>query len=199
MAVTPIQDERRLLTLIASGDQQSFTVLFEHYHKYVYSFSHKITHSKDFAEEIVQDIFLKIWLNREKLEFVENFGAYLNRLVRNQSFNVLRQFSQETKSNLILRSQTTEVDDSTLRQLDYKEAKYILNAAIETLSPQQRMVYILCHQKGMKYEEAAAKMNISPQTVHGYMKDALKKIREHFKKHTVEYSVFIISLFKLSR
>lgn len=196
MANNPLQSEKEVLVKIAGGDRHAFNLLFKHYHKYVHAFSRKITHSDSLAIEVVQDIFLKIWLNREKLVNVDSFGAYLNRLVRNHCFNVLRQLAQEKKSGAIHLKDVTDVDRSTIEQLDYRETESILNEAIEMLSPQQRMVYMLCHQQGHKYEEAAEKMNISHQTVHAYMKDALRKIREHFKRHSIEYSVFITVLFK---
>ena len=196
MAVKPLDNEAEILAEIAGGDKRAFEVLFRNYHKYVLAFSKKITRSDDLAKEIVQDVFLKIWLGREKLKSLETFGAYLNTMVRHHCFNALRQLSQEVKSNEVFRLKVSELSDSTEQELNYREAENILNQAVETLSPQQRMVYILCHQQGMKYEEAAIKMGISPQTVHAYMKDALKKIRAHFKKHAMEYTVFILSLFR---
>lgn len=196
MAVKPLDNEAEILAEIAGGNKRAFEILFKNYHKYVLAFSKKITRSDDLAKEIVQDVFLKIWLGREKLKSLETFGAYLNTMVRHHCFNALRQLSQEVKSNEVFRLKASELSDSTEQELNYREAENILNQAVETLSPQQRMVYILCHQQGMKYEEAAIKMGISPQTVHAYMKDALKKIRAHFKKHAMEYTVFILSLFR---
>ena len=196
MPVKPLDNEAEILAEIARGDKAAFEVLFTNYHKYVLAFSKKITRSDELAKEVVQDVFLKIWLGREKLQTLETFGAYLNTIVRHHCFNALRQLSQEIKSHEIFRLKVNESSDSTEQELDYREAENILNQAIETLSPQQRMVYLLCHQQGMKYEEAAIKMGISPQTVHAYMKDALKKIRAHFKKHAMEYTVFILSLFR---
>ncbi|WP_316839458.1 RNA polymerase sigma-70 factor [Pedobacter gandavensis] len=196
MFVRPLDNEKELLAEIARGDKRAFEILFKNYHKYVLAFSKKITRSEDMAKEVVQDVFLKIWLSRDKLQTLETFGAYLNTVVRNHCFNRLRQLSQEAKSNEILKLNIVEVCDSTVDELNYREAESVLNQAIETLSPQQKMVYLLCHQQGMKYEEAALKMNISPQTVHAYMKDALKKIRAHFKRHAIGYTVFLLSLFK---
>ncbi|MGQ7854108.1 RNA polymerase sigma factor [Pedobacter sp. WC2501] len=196
MSVKPLDNEAEILAKIAKGDKHAFEILFKNYHKYILAFSKKITRSDDLAKEIVQDVFLKIWLGREKLQTLETFSAYLNTIVRHQCFNALRQLSQEIKSNEVFRLKASSSSDSTAHELDYREAENILNKAIETLSPQQRMVYVLCHQEGLKYDEAAIKMGISPQTVHSYMKDALKKIRAHFKKHAVTYTVFILSLFR---
>lgn len=195
MAINPLSDEVKILAQIAEGDQRAFTILFKHYQRFVFSFSKKITNSEESAGEVVQDIFLNIWLSKESLPQVKNFGGYLNRLVRNKSLNVVRQQLQEAKSAVQFSRAFSETDESTILQLEYNETNNLLNQAIAELSPQQRMVYQLCHQQGLKYDEAAAQMNISPQTVNAYMKDALKKIRDHFKKHSVVYPLLILSLF----
>ncbi|WP_199141681.1 RNA polymerase sigma-70 factor [Pedobacter sp. ASV12] len=198
MAVEQLLNEREILLQIADGSQAAFAQLFKHYHRYVFAFAKKITHSQELAGEIVQDIFLKLWLKRETLGTIENFGAYLNRTVRNTSFNVLRQLAHHAKLNLKLSLAQTELEESTNKELDYRETKRLLSDALDTLSAQQRTVYRLCHQEGLKYAEAAEKMNISPQTVHEYMKLALKKIRFHFKKNGAGYQILIAVLFKFS-
>lgn len=195
MAKPILYDEQRLLMEIADGSQSAFSALFAHYHPVVFSFSRKITHSDDLAMEAVQDVFLKIWLHRERLRDIENFAAYLNRLVRNHCFNMLRKLANESRTLSSHGEDAPQEDYSTLEKLEYNEVKQILDEAIETLSPQQKKVYELCHQKGLKYEEAAAELNISAQTVHAYMKEALKKIRAHFKKYAISYIMFFSVLF----
>lgn len=196
MAPQTLADEHELLAKIAEGDQYAFTVVFNHYKRYVYVSGRRLMHSDELAEEVVQDIFLKIWLVREQLSAVQNFGAYLNRLVRNHSFNVLRQLAQEAKSVVKLASPLADVDYSTIESLDHREAARILNEALGHLSPQQRLAYDLCHVSGMKYQDAAAQMNISTETVRTHMKEALKKIRNHFRSNGSVYSLLIVTLFK---
>lgn len=194
MAVSPLHQESELLAMVADGDQHAFTRLFNHYQKDVFVLSKRLTHSEDQALEVVQDIFIKIWLGREKLRQVDNFGGYLNRVVRNHSFDVLKQLARESASQLSFQQHATEIEDSTIRELDYKDALNLLNEALEGLAPQQKLVYKLCHQEGMKYEEAAQQLNISTETVRAHMKQALKKIREHFRKHSVLYPMLVLAL-----
>jgi RNA polymerase sigma-70 factor (ECF subfamily) len=81
--------------------------------------------------------------------------------------------------------------------LDYKETKELLDDVVRRLPEQQRRVYALCHFEGLKYDEAAAQLNISPDTVHYHMKLALATIREHFKRHAlVAYPALIMFLLK---
>lgn len=146
--------------------------------------------------EVVQEIFMKIWTARVKLTEVENFGGYLNRILRNHTLNVLKKMSKEVKSNEILQQHLTEIEDSTNLQLDYDDTLKMLNDVLEKLPTQQRTVYTLCHQQGLKYDEAAVQMNISTETVHAHMRQALKKIREHFKSNSVLYPALFLFILK---
>lgn len=196
MALNTLLNECELLGKIAGGDQHAFTEVFDFYERYVYDYGKKLTRSDHQAGEIVQDVFLKIWLHREKLDKIENFGAYLNRIVRNHSLNVIRKMAYDFKSTAELKSHLKETEESTDEQINYNESQKILNQAIDTLPAQQRMVYLLCHIEGMKYEDAAKKMNISSRTVQSHMGQALKQIRKHFKKHALAYPFLFTVLFK---
>lgn len=201
MPLNPLSNERELLAKIAGGDQRAFTVLFNHYHHDLFVFSKKLSKSEEVALEIVQDVFLKIWSVREKLTELDNFGGYLMRVVRNHALNVIRQIARREKP--ILNSSIDAGDfvdtigfDVTQQKLDYNDSLQILNEALDTLAPQQRQVYQLCHIEGLKYEEAAQQMGISIETVRAHMKKALYKIREHFGKNAVLYPMLILALFK---
>src|SRR5690606_23952871 len=121
--------------------------------------------------------------------------AYLNRLVRNHCYNVLRKLAMESRHLSLLTTEFSDSDDSTVQQLAYNDVNEVLENAVQSLSQQQKNVYRLCHQQGLTYQEAAAELNISQQTVHAYMKDALRKIRDHFRKHGVPYVLFFATLF----
>ncbi|EDM33862.1 RNA polymerase ECF-type sigma factor [Pedobacter sp. BAL39] len=196
MALKPLNQENIILAKIAQGDHHAFFLLFDHYQRYVYGFGRKLTRSDDQAEEIVQDIFQKIWTLKEKLPEIEHFEAYITRLVRNQAYTILRKNMLSAKINTGLSEEAAmEVSDLNT-ELDYRETVVLLNEAIQSLPDQQRKAYELCHQQGLKYEDAAKEMNISPDTVHYHMKLALKTIREHFKRSSFLYPALISFLFK---
>lgn len=189
-------NETALLARIAGGDEHAFREVFDHYQLFVFTFAQKITRSDADAEEIVQDIFLKVWFNRNQLLTIENFGAYLNRLVRNHAFNLLRHEAvvSRVKTEMVLNS--SDNDQGTQQTLDYKATKELLDDVVSRLPQQQRSVYTLCHSEGMKYDEVAAQLNISPDTVHYHMKLALATIREHFKRHALLYPALGIIFLK---
>lgn len=189
-------NEAVLLAKIARGDERAFREIFDHYQQGMYTFAQKITRSNADAEEIVQDIFLKVWCNRNQLQSVENFGGYLNRLVRNHAFNLLRHEAVVSKVKTEIGLNSSSNDLGTQQALDYKETKELLDNVVSRLPEQQRRVYALCHLEGLKYDEVAAQLNISPDTVHYHMKLALATIREHFKWHLLVYPGLFIIFFK---
>lgn len=189
-------NETELLAKIAGGDELAFKEVFDHYQRYVFTFAQKITRSDADAEEIVQDIFLKVWFGRNQLLRMENFGAYLNRLVRNHAFNLLRHEAvvAKVKTQMVMAHSNTDL--GTEQTLDYKETKELLDKVVNRLPEQQRKIYALCHFEGLKYEEVAAQLHISPDTVHYHMKLALATIRKHFKQHALLYPALFMIFFK---
>lgn len=196
MSLRPLPGEKEILAGIAAGDKQAFTLLFNHYQQFVFSFGKRLTRSEELAFDMVQDVFLKLWKSREALAEVDVFGAYLNRVVRNQALNVLRGMTKHIQSGTEINEGNEISEETTLHHIDYHEIVRIVNDVVSKLSPQQKMAYELCHQQGLKYEEAAERMQISPKTVHAHMKYALARIREHLKKHSVHYPVLILLLLK---
>ncbi|MNK03582.1 ECF RNA polymerase sigma factor SigK [compost metagenome] len=188
-------NETALLARTARGDEHAFREVFDHYQQYVFTFAQKITHSSSDAEEIVQDIFLKVWFSRDQLLTIENFGAYLNRLVRNHALNLLRHEAIVNKVKAEMGLNSSDNDLGTQQTLDYKETKELLDEVLSRLPEQQRRVYTLCHLEGLKYDEVAVQLNISSDTVHYHMKLALATIRAHFKRYALVYpGLFLIFL-----
>jgi RNA polymerase sigma-70 factor (family 1) len=181
-----------LLFKVANSDRSSFCILFDTYQPLVYSFALKITKSELLAEEAVQEIFIKIWIKRTSLTQVVNFGAYLNRIVRNYALNVLRDKAMEAKVSKNILSDFNELTFDTQNSIHFKETEALLHQAIQRLSPQQKQVYLLCHHQGLKYEEAAREMNLSPLTVQTHMKLALRSIRSYLVQH-VGYCALLFS------
>jgi len=174
--------EQELTALLKEGDQQAFNALFDQYQQLVFSIAYKLTRSRVQAKEIVQDVFLKLWMKRQQLDEIENLGAYLNRIARNQSIDELRKIAREAVRKVEIREEQMELGDRTTEHsLQFNETSHMIADALETLSPQQRRVYQLCHEQGLKYEEAAKEMGLSAGTVHAHMKLALKNIRIYLK------------------
>jgi RNA polymerase sigma-70 factor (family 1) len=184
--------ESELLIKVSTGDQKAFTELFERHQTLVYDFSIRLTRSKIQAEEIVQNVFIRIWINRANLVNIENFGAYLNRATRNHSYTVLKKLAAQSLREVELTEQVIGGGANAEHLVLYNDSAKILKTVVDTLPPQRKLVYELCHEQGLKYDEVAVKLNISSGTVHTHMKLALKTIRAHFKHMDAMLIIFLL-------
>ncbi len=137
------------------------------------------------TEEIVQDVFVKVWLNREVLLKVDNFTSYLFILTRNYTLNCIRKLVRDRKQQEQYDKEilTEELNaDEPEGQFTDGEYQSMIDRAIAQLPPQQQKVFIL-RQKGFKNPEIAKQMNISTDSVKKYQQWALKSVSEFVKTH----------------
>lgn len=182
MAIEPLHDEAAILGRIATRDQEAFRRVYTCYHQRIYSFSLRLLKSVQLAEEVVQETFLKIWLMGDELLTVNHLEAYLVTLSRNKSMDVLRRLERERRSDQ--RISWSEAHNETEEAILLADTRQLLEKGILLLPPQQRLVYQLCKQEGLKYEEAALKLNISPLTVKTHMQQALRFLRAYLHNNT---------------
>lgn len=140
-----------------------------------------LTRSEILSEEIVQDVFLKVWQKREELNDISYFNAWLRTVAKNTCFNYLRKLAIEEIGNNRYALYSESTSPSSENDLIAKEYQQLLDAAVQKLPPQQKKVYELSRQAGKKQEEIAREMNISIYTVKEYMKLALRTIRKHLE------------------
>jgi len=189
-----LNSETELLLRIAAGDEQAFRRL-----TYLYServFFHALTFVKSWhlAEEMVQDIFLRIWQKREKLHQVENWDKYLFTISKNCLIN-----SMKRKANYLKLNELEEVED-TLRpdnQHERKELTILFEKAINQLPAQKQAVFKMIHLDGLSQEEVSRHLGIATRTVRWNLVTAMNEIRDFLHRHSpgaLYWLLFIISL-----
>jgi RNA polymerase sigma-70 factor (family 1) len=172
-----LDNEKTLLIAVVQNDPTAFELLFKKYHDKVYSYSIKICQSPSQAEEIVQDVFMKVWMNRAGLPDIENFGAYIRIMARNQALQVLKRIALETRCYAVMNQDWTEQQKETEDYIYYNDTKKILDRAMSSLPPQQKLIYNLCHLQGMKQQEVANQLHISRLTVKAHLRQAVQTVR----------------------
>ncbi|TJZ61514.1 RNA polymerase sigma-70 factor [Sphingobacterium olei] len=173
-----LDNESVLLRRVAEGHQASFDSIYRFYIDRVYSFALHIVKDKEWAYEIVQDVFMKLWQYGKELLKIENLYAWLRTIARNQALQVIRRRALEMRVEKELAASWKEARNTTDDTIFYNEAQRILDRAINQLTPQQRKVYICCHMEGCSYEEVASRLGLSKLTVQTHMKQALRSIRQ---------------------
>lgn len=175
--------ERLVLAKIATGDEQAFAILYKSYRNKVYGYALKILQSPPAAQEIVQEVFIKLWLKRAELAEIENFGGFLRIIVRNDTLNALKKIALQQRKYTLINQDQTEIDTVTDKSIAFNETKKLLDDAIESLPAQQKLVYSLCHLDGLKQKDVATQLGISPLTVKVHLREAVKSIRIYLNQH----------------
>lgn len=170
-----IEGERQILEAVAAGDEKAFRTLVEGYWSRVYFNTLTLVKSTAVAQDLTQDIFLKIWLQREKLREVQNFSNYIYVVGRNQVIAALRKKIIDTAA-----ADTAALREDLLSpdlRLEGKDAYKMLMEGVERLTPQQKLVFRLSRLEGLSHEEIAQQLGLSKNTVKVHMVIALNFLR----------------------
>ena len=182
MPLKVVYNELELLEKVAQGDEQAFSRLFHLFHQQLGDYVLRLTKSLPLTEEIVQDIFLKLWTRREQLAGVLNFRAYLFTATRNHAFNILR---DEARKAVLYQSWVSELSYSEDPDAGTDHEKYytFLEEAVAHLAPQQQKVWRMSREDGMKHEEIAENLQLSRETVKRHISLALASISRYVKNN----------------
>jgi len=194
MQQQPSQDLDRILLLVSQGDEQAFTSLFERYYNQVYSYIAPLAESEALTQEIVQDVFMKIWANRTQLVEVSYFRSYLLTIARNHAFNCLKRLAREKKKEKSWVEEILKVAANPAEESDSIDYHNLIDAAVDLLPPQQKKIYTLSRLHKMKQVDIAVELGISLETVKKHMVLALRFIKNNLTQ-SISLWLVAISLF----
>lgn len=194
MPVSDLHNEHELLMHVAEGDENAFGRLFEMYHNRLGIYIFRLTDSMALAEEIVQDVFLKIWVNRESLRDIQCFKAYLFVVSRNQALNCLKKTIRQQKLQHQWQEEENFDEQLVLQETEQNKYHNLLDVAIARLPPQQQKVYLLSRHERLKYAEIAQKMDISRETVKKYLQLAVTHISSYLENHSDMVVIILLIL-----
>ena len=193
MIAEPLYNEKELLVLIQKGNEAAFTRFFHHHRDRVYSVAVKIAGSSLLAEEIVQDVFLVIWLKRSDLDKIENLTAYLYTVVQNAVYKSLKRIARQQKNLLHSVGDSILSDTGPETWLIEKEYRTVLQKGIDELPNQQREVYKLIREKGLKRKEVADLLHLQPDTVKFHLSKAVKSLWTYCQLHLHTFIAFALT------
>lgn len=174
------EEEATLLIKLSKGSEQAFSRLFYAYKDKLFTFLYGITRSEEIAQDLLQDVFSRIWLHRAQATDIDNFNAYIYRMARNNAIDALRRFSKENSIiSEITYLETGISSQDPFEQLKARETMRKISHAVANLPDQQRTVYLLYKEKGYKPEQIATELNRSVSTVRNHLMQALNNLRRH--------------------
>jgi RNA polymerase sigma-70 factor (ECF subfamily) len=184
-----------LLTRLKNGDMLAFDRVYELYSHKLFSFVFKILKNEAEADDIVQEVFVKIWESRHKLEDNKLLNSYIFTIAYNNSIDLIRKRINSTKYLEHLKnSASINVSPNIVSQIEFNELNNQAENLISNLPERQKQVYLLHREEGLTYPEIAKKLGISKNTVENHMAKALKYLRQNMD-NSVLINVLFVSLF----
>lgn len=181
MSERDLYNEEELLKLVAAGNEEAFRKLMLTYQPLLLTYVFQLTKSATLAEEIVQDVFLKIWISRDALVDVQRFSSYLFIICRNYTLDQLRKIARE---KVRADKWENEQQAALLTPADPAATFFtLLDEAIDRLPPQQQKVYLMARRDKLTHAAIARETGLSTLTVKKYMKLAIASISRFIRSH----------------
>lgn len=176
-------EKTKLLEQLKGGSHKAFELLYEQHFDLLYGFVFKLTRSHSLSCEIVQNTFIKVWLNHKNINTELSFKAWLYKIAKNQMLDQLKkQLSQPLFDDYLNYSQAEGLSvDSTNNKFDFDAFCISLQKAKTKLSPRQKQVFELLKEQSYSVSEVVAQLNISEQAVYNYLSQALSLLRKELK------------------
>lgn len=169
-----------LTAQLQQGNEKAYTRLYDLFSKPLYRNIIRLVKEEDVAQEILQDLFLKIWESRENIIPEKSFKSFLFKVAENLVYAHFRKLAKDSRLIVKLIRSSIEFESSAEDAMISKENHALLKKAIENLSPQRKQIYTLCKLEGKSYEEVSSELGISTSTVRDHIVKANKAVKTYF-------------------
>lgn len=168
---------------IAEGDETAFSRFYEHYYAIIFPFVTRNAPSPEACKDIIQMTFLRVWLNRHKLEEIEHIKAWMIRIASREYLTYVRDhLSKQLQSRELVEDQLAALSAyNTAHHYTLKEIRSLVAEAVEKLSPQRKMVFQLSRNENLSIREIADRLQLAPKTVKNTLTAALAEVRTHLQ------------------
>src|SRR4030095_14922585 len=163
--VSILPNEKELFARMSAGDEAAFAQIFYHYTQCIYSYILNKTKSPETAEEVVQEVFTKVWQSRENFSEVNNYESFLFTMASNKLVDFLRKMAHDQKIKKQVWQAIGNASNITIEELDLKHSQELINIAVEQLSPQRKKIFLMNKEQGLSRQEIADRLNLSVSTV----------------------------------
>ena len=186
---------QELLARLKNGDMLAFDQVYEMFSHRLFSFVFKILKNEAEVDDIVQEVFVKIWESRNKLEDYKLLNSYIFTIAYNSSIDLIRKRMSNNKYiELLKNSATINFSPSIISQIEFNELNIQVEKLIANLPDRQKQVYLLHREEGLTYPEIAEQLGISKNTVENHMVKALKYLRQNMD-NSLLINMLFVSLF----
>jgi RNA polymerase sigma-70 factor (ECF subfamily) len=175
--------ERDLVLALQRGDEGAFETIYGLYSHRLFGRLLKLVKTEAQAQEILQDVFIKLWQHRHSLDPEKSFRSFLFKIAENKVYDFFRKAARDKRMEASLISLSTTNYINIEEYTREEENLRLLYKAIESLPPQRQQVFRLCKLEGRSYKEVSELLSISLSTISDHIVKATKAIKEYFYKH----------------
>jgi len=177
-------DDEFLVRQLVQGNEKAFQKLFEKYKDDIFTYSKSLLQSDAAAEEIVQEVFLRLWKNSDGLDPKLSLRSYIFTIAKNLSFDFLRKAANNRKLQEEIFYLTNEAQDILQEALLNTDYEILKKKAIDLLPPKRRKIFEMSRNEGMSYKEISTELGISVSTVKTQMSKALFTLKKYLQLNT---------------
>lgn len=182
LPILAAHEEKLLLHEVANGNEKAFRTLYDAYFNHLSAYIFKLCKSDTATEEIVQDIFVKLWISRTSIKHVDSPEAYIFSMARNKTIDYLRRLAKESNLMDVLEQQLAISNNNVEDKLNAEELKHLIEEALDQLSDQKRKIFQLSKNEGLSHDEIAEKLHLSKSTVKNHLSETLQHVRQHLRR-----------------
>ncbi|MFT5640598.1 MAG: RNA polymerase sigma-70 factor (family 1) [Cyclobacteriaceae bacterium] len=173
---------KELLKRIGQGDEQAFEDLYNAYGKWLFNVTNELVRDRELAEEIVEDVFFKLWQFRKRFDEIRNFESYIYVCAKNLSYDHIRKRGKR---------EFVEINESMLKGIqlpadsyyEAKELKELIEISVMNLPEKCKIIFQLVRVQQLSYKEAADQLKLSPKTIENQLRIATRKIIDDLGEH----------------
>lgn len=191
---THTRDEDLFLSVLKREDKEAFTALYNKYSEPLYYNLLKMVKDPILAEEMVQDIFTRIWQKRGSIQIASSFSGYLFRVARNCVIDFFRNAQRDKKLYHKILDKATENYTHVEEHVSFRQWDQQIQQVVNSLPEQQRKVYQLCVLEGRTYKDTSVILNITPNTVNEYLVKARRKVKTLLQEQYGESSIVLLPI-----
>jgi RNA polymerase sigma-70 factor (family 1) len=181
VAASNFHRDKSLFNQISAGDEKAFRAIFDLYKVDLYRIVFKLTRSQIIAEEVIQEVFISLWISRQHLNKVEDPGSYIYRVLLNKIGKYLKKEANQEHLIKVAYRDAQHSTNATEELVDAHETQQLIEQALVKLPSHQKMVYRLSRQEGLSNYEIASQLHVSRNTVKTQLSKAIWFIRSYLK------------------
>jgi RNA polymerase sigma-70 factor (family 1) len=190
---TVTNKEKELFSRIAEGDEAAFEELFHLFVPRIQPVMQKMLRSEVATKDLIQDIFLSIWVTRDKLAAIESPTNWIFRIVYNRIYSWMEKQSVRQKAAAAISRQETIISNLTEENLAFAETSRLVQQAVQQLPNRTKEIYLLSREAGMKKQDIANQLGISVNTVKNTLANAGKSIKDYLEANGVSLPMILLA------